>query len=373
MQNFKLHLRNIPGWTTKQKIIVLESDDWGSVRMASKEAYNAFLMAGVNVNNSHFIANDALESNLDLELLFDVITKYKDSNGKNPVFTAVCVVANPDFEKIKANGFSKYEYEPFTETCKHYPIHDRVAELWKEGIQKRLFVPVFHGREHLNVQRWMRALQTGNKSLHFAFDHGVIGLSNGFNCEKVPDHLAAFDIEFPSDTNYLKDVIYTGTKLFEEICGYRARYFVPPNSPGNHEIETILKDCGIEFVNSGRVYHEPVGNGKYVKKISWLGKRNRIGQIYLTRNCFFEPVSNEWVGKDWVNDCLHEIDIAFRWHKPAIVSTHRVNYIGYIHPENRSKGLKALGELLRNIILRWPDAEFLTSVELGDLIKGNKG
>jgi len=33
------NLVNIPGWRTNRKIVVIESDDWGSVRMPSREVY----------------------------------------------------------------------------------------------------------------------------------------------------------------------------------------------------------------------------------------------------------------------------------------------------------------------------------------------
>ena len=33
------NLSNLPGWRTKRKIVVIESDDWGSIRMPSKRAY----------------------------------------------------------------------------------------------------------------------------------------------------------------------------------------------------------------------------------------------------------------------------------------------------------------------------------------------
>ena len=65
---------------------------------------------------------------------------------------------------------------------------------------------------------------------------------------------------------------------------------------------------------------------------------------------------------------MKEIEIAFRWNKPAVISSHRVNYIGYLHPENRERSLKQLSELLSRMLKKWPDIEFMTSSELGDLI-----
>jgi hypothetical protein len=72
-----------------------------------------------------------------------------------------------------------------------------------------------------------------------------------------------------------------------------------------------------------------------------------------------------------VYDCLKEIEIAFKWHKPVTISSHRTNYIGWLNSDNRANGLQKLDELLSQIIKRWPDVEFMTSVELGNLIAKN--
>jgi hypothetical protein len=111
----------------------------------------------------------------------------------------------------------------------------------------------------------------------------------------------------------------------------------------------------------------PLGDNKYKHEINWLGKRNGFGQIYITRNCHFEPSDPLYV--DWVDSCLYEIENAFIWHKPAVVSSHRVNYVGFINPNNADKGLKELNRLFLKILKRWPEVEFMTSTELGDLIK----
>lgn len=364
-----VHASNLPGWHTNRKIVVIESDDWGSIRMSSLEAFNNLLKAGMREDRNHYNTFDSLESNKDLECLFETLSKFKDKNGRHPVMTGVNVVANPDFEKIKENGFTQYVYEPYTETLKRYPAHDRVYELWKEGIEKRLFVPIFHGREHLNVQRWLRALRSGHRSTLLAFDNCVTGIYNGIDEEKIPEFQAAFDIDTLDDLPYLEEVIVTGLDLFKELYGYNSSYFVPTNGPFNNSLESVLWEKGVRYINSGKIQREPLGNGQYRKNIRFLGKKNGLGQIYLTRNCFFEPSSMESpADTDWVGNCLKEIEIAFKWHKPATISTHRVNYVGFLHPENRERTLRRFEELLRTMLKKWPDIEFMTSMELGDLI-----
>lgn len=364
-------MSNIPGWRTHRHIIVIESDDWGSIRMSSSEAFNRMLKAGMREDRDHFNTNDALESNRDLEELFNVLVQHKDSTGRHPVMTGVNIVANPVFEKIKETGYKEYFYEPYTETCQRYPEHDRVYALWKKGIEERLFVPTFHGREHLNVQRWLRALQNGNKSTMLAFENGVTGIYNGINGERIPEFQAAFDLDTMKDLPFMKEVLKTGLDLFEKLFGFRSKYFVPTNGPFNNSLEKDLFDSGIQYINTGKKQREPLGNGNYKVNTRFLGDKNQFSQIYLTRNCFFEPAATGYVvptNYDWVNICLNEIEVAFRWHKPATISSHRVNYIGFLHPENREKSLKQLNQLLREIITRWPDVEFMTSTELGDVI-----
>lgn len=366
----RVNISNIPGWRTKRHIVVIESDDWGSVRMSSKEAFERMLKLGMPVDRSHYNMYDSLECNDDMEQMFETLTKFKDSTGRHPVITGVNVVANPDFEKIKENNFTEYVFEPYTETCKKYLNHDRVYDLWKEGIDKRLMVPIFHGREHLNAQFWMRALQAQNKSTLIGFENGVTGMP-GIKGERLPDFQAAFQIETTNDLIYQKEVLKTGLNLFEELYGYKSRYFVPTNGPFNNTLEEDLNELGVKYINTGKKQKEPLGDGQYRINTRFIGDKNQYGQVYITRNCFFEPSSSgfEWpASTNWVDNCLKEMGIAFRWRKPAVISSHRVNYIGYLHSENREKSLKQLSELFSRMLKRWPDIEFMTSSELGDLI-----
>lgn len=367
----RIYVSNLFGWRTNRKLIVIESDDWGSVYMSDKRALEEMKAKGIPLH-SHYLKNDTLESNEDMEMLMDVLRKHKDASGRYVVMTGVNVVANPDFEKIKANGFKKYEYELFTETAKRYPQSDRIHSLWKQGIEERLLVPVFHGREHLNVQRWMKLLQEGNETLRIAFEYSVSTLPREINGEELTDLRAAFDIDTQNDLKYLEKVIDTGLDEFESLFGYKSTFFIPTNGPFNNNLEELLSKKGVKYIGTGKIQHEPLGEGKYKKHFRYLGKKNRLGQMYLTRNCFFEPISEEFPKeRDWVASCLKEIEIAFNCHKPATISSHRVNYMGTINPENRAEGLKKLDQLLGAIIKKWPDVEFITSMELGDIINGN--
>ena len=71
---------------------------------------------------------------------------------------------------------------------------------------------------------------------------------------------------------------------------------------------------------------------------------------------------------NWVDRCLNEIKTAFFWKKPAIIGIHRVNFIGFINQKNRDRNLKSFEHLLKEILKRWPEVEFMSSDKLGKLL-----
>src|SRR5699024_9818163 len=222
------------------------------------------------------------------------------------------------------------------------------------------------GREHLNVAEWMRALQRNDKKTRLGFDHGFWGFKlNGSSHASISSYQAAFDLYEPEDLKSQADSIVEGLKLFESIFDYRATFFVPPNGPFNNSLEEMAAREGIKYVSKSKMQTEPLGHGKTRKVYHKLGKLNEFGQTYLTRNCIFEPSLE---GRDWVDSCLNDINIAFNMRKPAVISTHRVNFIGALEESNRSRGLKQLDRLLSAITKKWPEVEFISSAQLGDII-----
>lgn len=360
------NLSNVAGWRTSRKIVVIESDDWGSIRMPSLAAFDRLKSAGLSLDTGdarRYNRNDTLAGAADFETLFALLRRHPDATGRPAVFTALSLVANPDFEKIRQSGFARYFYEPLTDTLeRYYPCH-RVFDYWLDGIRNRLFVPQFHGREHLNVAAWMNALGQNDSHTHAAFAEGCWGFSNRHRYNVR--YQAAFDVSDPAEIETHHSIVRDGLDLFEKLMGYRARFFVPPNGPINNSVEQTAAACGIAFMSASKVQHEALGLGKTRRRLHYLGQRNIYGQRYITRNCFFEPSQP---GRNWVESCLNEISIAFRWHKPAVISSHRVNFVGGLQEENRRNGLEQLELLLQNILRRWPETEFMTSEELGDLM-----
>lgn len=374
LESISNYFKSIPGFHTKRKIIVFESDDWGSIRMPSLDVFNKMIKEGFDTSqgpSGRYNKYDSLATYDDLYKLFEVLASVRDCNGNHFVMTPMCLVANPDFDKIEASGFRTYYYEPFTLTLQKYENCERSFELWKEGISSGIFIPQFHGREHLNIRRWLEALQMEDKDAHLAFKYRFWGYPRRSDSYMpIRSFQASFEIDNPSELENLNKIISDGLKLFNQLFGYSAKCFTPPNGPLNHINEKMSAQYGIKYLQTARViYYEPIGSGKTRRSLRYLGKRNQYNQLYFVRNCFFEP--SEISGFDWVDKCLNDIRIAFSYNKPAIISSHRVNYIGALIPENRDRGLKQLKELIDKILKTYPNVEFLTSPQLGDLLTEN--
>jgi hypothetical protein len=351
---------NRKGRSVKEKLIIIESDDWGAIRTPSKEALVYFEQQGFDIANSIY-KNDALASQDDLEKLFEVLQTYKGSDGKPAVITANSIMANPDFERIKAQDFQEYFWEPFTETLKRYPKHQNNFRLWKQGSDNKVFHPQFHGREHLNIKRWMKGLQSRDEAILASFEQQTTYSGKGDY-----SFMEAYDWDIPNDVKEHETIISDGLKIFEQHFGFKPKSFIAPCYNWDTKLEPFLASQGIEWIQSLRSQLQPTGTFNEYQAIRHSFGQQENGLRYNIRNCFFEP--SMLPQKDWVNGCLAQIQAAFLFSKPAVICSHRINFVGFINPKNGERGLNDLNQLLKAIVKKWPEAKFITTDELSNYI-----
>lgn len=368
-QKLSENLFNIPGWKTKRRIIVIESDDWGSIRMPSKDVYELCLKEGYRVDRNLFTKYDSLASEEDLTLLFDLLLSYKDEMSNNPVITANCLVANPDFKKIQESNFDQYHFELLTETFSKYPSHNKCFEIWHEGIRLNIFKPQSHGREHLNVSRFMKDLKMGDEDAHFAFKCKMPGIFKKNSVEKGNDYIVSLEHYDNSDEIGKELIVKEGLILFKELFGYSSKSFIASNYIWGPRLEHTLKEMDTHYIQGSKYQYIPTGKYKgYKTRYHFLGQTNTLKQIYITRNVYFEPTLNR--DGSAISSAMRQIETAFFWQKPAIISMHRINFVGYIDKSNRDRTLVLFSELLKKILRKWPEVEFLSTSDLGDLMAG---
>lgn len=365
-------LYNMLGWRTKRHLVVIESDDWGAIRMPSKVVYDEFLRRGVDVSRDPYCRYDSMATKHDLENLFEVLHSVKDANGHPAVITANTLSANPLFDKIRESGFTRYFFEPFTETLKRDDTHADAFQMWQQGMEAGVFHPQCHGREHLYVKKWLQILRQDESITRLAFDLGTWGLTQQVAPSIHQYYMGAFNSCEDEDIKDFEVVIDDALRLFKEIFGFGSKSFIPTTYEWSPKIEPFLVQRGVKYIQGTFQQKIPLDDDQKIRITyrGFQGSRTKAGLIRLFRNCFFEPSTNE--KRDWRSDCLKRVEIAFKWGKAANICSHRVNFIGSIDSSNTDRNLPEFKRLLQEILRRWPDAEFVTSDQLGEIIENSK-
>ena len=359
------------GFHTNRKLVIIESDDWGSIRMPSKHVLDRLICLGDNPQDDAFLSNDCLESQDDLNALFETLCSVKDSKGHPAVITANFATANPKFEEIDYQT-GVYAFEPFFETYNRYYGKNEILELIKQGMEKRCFKPQLHCREHMNVGRWMHNLKAHRADTALAFDNRMIGVGNSFAEDNRFGYMDAFNPSHSTDAE-LEKILTDAYDIFKEAFGFPSETFVASCYVWNEELEKALNNLGIRHIQSSVWQNYPIsGNSEtqYKRKIHFTGEKNKQGQLYTVRNCTYEPAYHQ-NPEECVDKCFNEIKRSFSHKKPAIICSHRFNYIGSINPQNATNNLLGLQMLLKKVMSEFPDAEFVSSPELFSIMESD--
>ncbi|MDK9708674.1 MAG: hypothetical protein OEL83_16650 [Desulforhopalus sp.] len=359
------NLKNIPGWHTPEKLVVFSVDDYGNVRLDSKTARDRLASKGVGLRG-RFDNLDALETQQDLEGLLETLSSVTDSYGRHAVFTPYVLSANPDFEAMAQQG-AGYSYEPLFRTFERLAIDQAGAykgawALWQEGVRLGLLKPQFHGREHLNVEVLERKLKANDEALRINIEnHSMAGLSDEPSLPGV-GFTHGFGLWDSSEITRHREIIADGLQLFEKMFGFRPETFTPPAQKLHPDLYPFVEGQGVRAIDKPLHCVRRLNRDRTVREFNLLGCRRGQGHVSLVRNVVFEPSNDRTF--DSVGHALGQVAAAFRWRKPAIISSHRVNFCGHIEEDNRRFGLDALRELLRSFVQRWPDVRFISADEL---------
>ena len=213
---------------------------------------------------------------------------------------------------------------------------------------------------------WLNALRNDYSGIRKTFSMNAWQSSVRVDEDERRFIVRTFNYKNEEELSFMKDSIIDGLNLFEKIFGFRSESFMAPCYCWGNEIEKVLHQNGVDMLQSGWIQVLPLlEQGKKIKR-HYMGERNSIGQIYTIRNVTFEP--SVIYKSDWIDFVLSQINRAFCLNKPAIISMHRVNCVGAIKKVNRDNNLRLLEALIRRILHKFPNVEFLTSNELGRLI-----
>ncbi len=148
-----------------RKILIFESDDWGSIRVPSKAVHDQLIELGYALDSRPYERFDGLESDSDVRELSELLCSFRDRHGNHPIFTLNYLSANPDFDQIEESNFREYHWQPIDKTYTDYDGSANVIDTVKFGVGKGCFALGFHGREHFATHQWLNELNRGGAHL----------------------------------------------------------------------------------------------------------------------------------------------------------------------------------------------------------------
>jgi len=368
---------DLKSFKTEHPVVVIESDDWGSLRTKDKQTRAKLNQIDPTLKNDPYTQLDSIATQEDLEALFEVLNSVKDRNGNPACMTANVCTANPDFEAIKANDYETFVYKPFTKTLEEFSTRTSLFSIWQKGIQEKLFVPQLHGREHVHGLAWLAELKAGNKDLLKAFELETWGIPyKALTTQRRSNLQATLDYYgIEGEEEYQRQWIIDSVRIFQEAFGVRPKSFIPPAYTWHKNIHHDLNNAGIKLIQGMKLQYQPNHNDKtsYKRIPHYIGQIDKDSElVYTTRNAFFEPYSADYTHvlsqNELVNITMNAVHKAIAAKKPVIIGSHRINYIGRIDRKYRDNNLETLKLILKQIVNKYPDVEFVDSGKLVEII-----
>ena len=343
---------------TRLRAVVLESDDWGLCAWSPDvQGWRALADQPVFRSPSgRRYAGSTLESAEDVRAMTDLLGMFRGGDGFPPVWQANMILAAPDYAKLAPPAFDTPQL-PLLE-FPNTPSRWMRPKLWEEITVARmsgLWWPELHGLHHLPAKAWLAALRRGVPDARRAFEHqspvcAAVDVSGEYHPSE-PAESRTRDLE-------------TAVATFRRLFGRLPLSMCPPDYRWDEQLERDAERLGITtFQGKG----EQLGHAfprlrRLLLRYRWPHLHN--ARFYLPIRIAFEPQgspSGVRVGAVAVQRAARE---AWNRGQPAVISSHRVNYV-HLDAAAAEGGRAALRDLLHR--LQGDNAVFLTDAEVRQL------
>jgi hypothetical protein len=341
------------------KAVVIESDDWGFCAWSPDEdAYRALSETpAYRTPAGRRYGGSTLESAADVRSMIAIFAECTGGDGRPAVCQANTVMSAPDYERMKPPRFE----------CDAMPVMDlpetpsrwRRPGLWEavtEARESAVWRLELHAHHHLPESAWLAALRRGEGDARRAYEH------QSPICVAV-EASGEYDPSEPAATRARN--LESAVRKFRDLAGRAPESFCPPDYRWDDSLETHAERLGVTTIQ-GKA--EQVG-GRFPKlRHLWLRRRwpHRLGsRFYMPARVAFEPGRMERGSEARaVESARRAVRLSWSRGQPAIVSTHRVNYV-HLDPARAAAGRGALRDLLRDLAA--DGASFLVDAEVRQL------
>jgi hypothetical protein len=359
-----------PVWR-RLKAVVLESDDWGLCAWSPDDQAHRVLTDTPAFRSpaGRLYGRSTLESAADVNRLVETLLEFRGGDGFPPVWQANTVVAAPDYARLEPPLF-EVPSMPVLE-LPAAPSRWQRPGLWeavRSACESGVWWPELHGFHHLPEQAWLTALRRNESDARRAFEQ------QSPVCEAV-EAGGEFDASEPAALK--REHLSRAIEIFTRLFGRAPSSFCPPDYRWDDAFEAEAERLGVTLWQgrAERARRALPRLRRLMRGLSWRASSG--ARFYMPARIAFEPRGNPAPpphraapgddGDDGarvrlgVADAHRRARAAWSAGRPAVVSTHRLNY-AHLDPAWSDAGRGALRDLLRR--LAGDGAVFLTDAEV---------
>jgi hypothetical protein len=344
------------------KAVVLESDDWGLCAWSPDEqAYRVLTdTPAFRSPAGRIYGRSTLESAADVQQLVRTLLEFRGADGFPPVWQANTVMAAPDYARLDPPLFLAEELPVLA--LPDLPSRWQRPGLWSEvrsACEAGVWWPELHGFHHLPECAWLTALRRNQADARRAFEQ------QSMVCEAV-ESSGEYDASEPDalKLNNLRRAIDTFTRTF----GRAPTSFCAPDYRWDDRFEAEAGKLGVTLWQ-GRAERTrrsfPLVR-RLLRRLAWQASSGE--RFYMPARVAFEPrggpggEAGSGAAARLGADAAHaRVRAAWAAGRPAVVSTHRLNY-AHLDAAWSEAGRGALRGLLQR--LADDGAVFLTDAEV---------
>lgn len=312
----------------RHPVLIIESDDWGAGPLSQAAA---------------------------LRDIANVLERHRDATGRTPVLNLALVLAVPDGPAIQAGA-------GYRRICLDAPAFSPIVAALNAGQASGVFALQLHGLEHY----WPAALMASN-------DAGVqawLRQQAPTTTEHLPSPLQSRWVDaaklpsMPHADAAIRAAVAEEMQTYTRVFGGPPKVVVPPTFVWTREVESAWAAQGIEcIVTPGWRYTGRNAHGMPDGDEGPIVNGDRSGSVtYLARTDYFEPQR----GRDAAH-ALRALEQAVTEGRVCLLENHRDNFIA--EPEQHRQSLAELDKLYREALKRHADLRFLSSSELGTVLR----
>ena len=314
----------------RHPVLIIESDDWGAGPLQQADA---------------------------LRRISALLQRVRDRSGHPAVMTLGVVLEVPDGARIAASGSAEYHALPLADAR-----FDAVRTEMQDGIRAGVFAPQLHGQCHYWPTALLAAAQKDVRVMDW------LTAPDPAATEGLPSPLQSRWIDassLPSQAlpnEAIEHAVAAETVSYRAVFGRAPQVAVATTFVWNDAVEAAWAEAGIDVVitpGHRATCRNAAGEPACVDATMLTGERSRAGQIYLTRDVYFEPALGHPTHR-----LVDGLTTRTRQGRACLAETHRFNFL-----QAQDASLATLEAGLNAALAACPSVRFLTPLELGHAIR----